>query len=117
MSGKIKKLFPRRRARVRYTSPGPRRQAAAFGIPLIEAHLCPGDRRRQRQHARGRFQPGQEPQGNIKTGANKAAAVAVGKLIAERAKAAGVTAVVFDRGGYLFQAGSRPWPTPPARAA
>jgi len=28
--------------------------------------------------------------------------VLVGKLIAERAKAAGVTSVVFDRGGYLF---------------
>jgi large subunit ribosomal protein L18 len=38
----------------------------------------------------------------LKTGADKAAAGAVGKLLAERAKAAGVTAVVFDRGGYLF---------------
>ncbi len=38
----------------------------------------------------------------LKTGADKAAAAIVGKLIAERAKAAGVTAVVFDRGGYLF---------------
>jgi large subunit ribosomal protein L18 len=37
-----------------------------------------------------------------KTGANKEAAEAVGKLLAERAKAAGVTAVVFDRGGYIF---------------
>jgi large subunit ribosomal protein L18 len=37
-----------------------------------------------------------------KTGANKDVAGAVGKLVAERAKAAGVTAVVFDRGGYLF---------------
>ncbi len=37
-----------------------------------------------------------------KSGANKDAAAAVGKLLAERAKAAGVTAVVFDRGGYLF---------------
>ena len=37
-----------------------------------------------------------------KNGANKNAAEAVGKLLAERAKAAGVTAVVFDRGGYLF---------------
>ncbi|HEY3919503.1 MAG TPA: 50S ribosomal protein L18 [Stellaceae bacterium] len=37
-----------------------------------------------------------------KTGANKDAAGAVGKLLAERAKAAGITAVVFDRGGYLF---------------
>ena len=31
-----------------------------------------------------------------------AAAVAVGKLVAERAKAVGVTTVVFDRGGYKF---------------
>lgn len=35
-------------------------------------------------------------------GGNKEAAAAVGKAIAERAKAAGVEAVVFDRGGYLF---------------
>ena len=36
------------------------------------------------------------------TGGNIAAAQAVGKLIAERAQAAGVTKVVFDRGGYLY---------------
>jgi large subunit ribosomal protein L18 len=35
-------------------------------------------------------------------GGNKAAAEAVGKLVAERAKAAGVTTVVFDRGGFLY---------------
>ena len=40
--------------------------------------------------------------GGLKTGADVAAAVAVGKLIAERAKAAGVSSVVFDRSGYLF---------------
>jgi large subunit ribosomal protein L18 len=38
----------------------------------------------------------------VKTGANKDAASAVGKLIAERAIAAGVKAVVFDRGGYQY---------------
>ena len=38
----------------------------------------------------------------LKTGADKSAAAAVGKLVAERAKKAGVTKVVFDRGGYLF---------------
>jgi large subunit ribosomal protein L18 len=38
----------------------------------------------------------------VKTGANKDAATAVGKLIAERAIAAGVKAVVFDRGGYQY---------------
>jgi large subunit ribosomal protein L18 len=36
------------------------------------------------------------------TGATVAAAAAVGKALAERAKAAGVTSVVFDRGGFLF---------------
>jgi large subunit ribosomal protein L18 len=38
----------------------------------------------------------------LKSGADKAAASAVGKLIAERAKAAGVERVVFDRGAYLY---------------
>src|SRR5215468_1266730 len=37
--------------------------------------------------------------GQLKTGADKAAAAAVGKLLAERAKKAGVANVVFDRGG------------------
>jgi large subunit ribosomal protein L18 len=38
----------------------------------------------------------------LKTGANIEAAKAVGKLVAERASAKGVTDVVFDRGGYLY---------------
>src|SRR5271154_5979124 len=36
------------------------------------------------------------------TGGNVASAKAVGKTIAERAKAKGVTKVVFDRGGYIY---------------
>ena len=40
--------------------------------------------------------------GSLKTGADSAAAAAVGKLIAERAKKAGIKAVVFDRGPYIF---------------
>ena len=40
--------------------------------------------------------------GRLKTGADRAAAEEVGKLVAERAKAAGVQAVVFDRGAYLY---------------
>ena len=35
-------------------------------------------------------------------GGNKAAARAVGKAIAEKAVAQGITDVVFDRGGYLY---------------
>ncbi len=37
-----------------------------------------------------------------RTGGNVAAAKSVGKTIAERAKAKGVTKVVFDRGGYIY---------------
>lgn len=40
--------------------------------------------------------------GTLKTGADKDAAVTVGKLVAERALAAGVSAVVFDRGPFLY---------------
>lgn len=40
--------------------------------------------------------------GSLKTGADKAAAAAIGKLVAERALKAGIKAVVFDRGGYIY---------------
>ena len=38
----------------------------------------------------------------LKTGADRGAAEQVGKLLAERAKAAGIEAVVFDRGAYRY---------------
>jgi large subunit ribosomal protein L18 len=37
-----------------------------------------------------------------KAGSSAEAAIEIGKLIAERAKAANVSEVVFDRGGYLY---------------
>jgi large subunit ribosomal protein L18 len=40
--------------------------------------------------------------GSLKTGADVAAAKAVGKAVAERAAAKGVKNVVFDRGSYIF---------------
>jgi large subunit ribosomal protein L18 len=40
--------------------------------------------------------------GSLKTGADVAAAAAVGKLVAERAVKAGVKEVVFDRGAYIY---------------
>jgi large subunit ribosomal protein L18 len=43
-----------------------------------------------------------ELRSQLKSGANKAAAAAIGKLIAERASAKGVTEVVFDRGSYRY---------------
>jgi large subunit ribosomal protein L18 len=36
------------------------------------------------------------------TGGNITGAEAVGKVLAERAKAAGITTVVFDRGGFAY---------------
>ncbi len=58
---------------------------------MRRARLWPPLRRSTRNCAR-----------RVKTGATAAAAAAVGKLIAERAKAAGITEVQFDRGGYIF---------------
>lgn len=43
-----------------------------------------------------------ELKGKLKTGADVAAAMAVGKLVAERAVKAGVKAIVFDRGSYMY---------------
>ena len=43
-----------------------------------------------------------ETRKSLKGGGNIASAKAVGKIIADRAKAAGVTQVVFDRGGYKY---------------
>ncbi|MFT0861075.1 50S ribosomal protein L18 [Ancylobacter sp. G4_0304] len=40
--------------------------------------------------------------GSLKTGADVAAAQAIGKLVAERAVAAGVKDVVFDRGAFIY---------------
>ncbi len=39
---------------------------------------------------------------SLKTGGDVAAAKAIGKLIAERAQSKGVSAIVFDRGGYKY---------------
>jgi len=40
--------------------------------------------------------------GKLKSGSDKAAAAEVGKLVAERAIKAGVEAVIFDRGAYIY---------------
>ncbi len=54
---------------------------------------------------------------DLKTGADVAAATAVGKLVAERAKAAGVTKVIFDRSGYIYHGRVKALADAPARAA
>ena len=43
-----------------------------------------------------------EGKGGKGSGSNCEAAKKVGQMVAERAKAAGITTVVFDRGGYVY---------------
>ena len=43
-----------------------------------------------------------ETKKNVKGGGNIASAKAIGKAIADRAKAVGISKVVFDRGGYKY---------------
>ena len=94
-------LFDRRRRRVRTAL-----KARAGGRPRLSVH-------RSGRHiyaqiildGEGRTVAAAstlEKEGRAKTGATVASAQDVGRKIAERAKAAGVTRVVFDRGGFLF---------------
>ena len=89
-------LFDRRRRRVRTAL-----KARASGRPRLSVH-------RSGRHiyaqiiddGAGRTVAAASTLG--KAGANVAAAAEVGKTLAEAAKKAGVTSVVFDRGGFLF---------------
>jgi large subunit ribosomal protein L18 len=55
------------------------------GVTVVAAHSAEGGEKGQRRK-----------------GGNVAAAKQVGKAIAERAKAKGISKVVFDRGGYIY---------------
>ena len=89
-------VFDRRRRRVRTTL-----KARAGGRPRLSVH-------RSGRHiyaqiiddAKGHTVAAASTLG--KAGANVAAAAEVGKTLAEAATKAGVTSVVFDRGGFLF---------------
>lgn len=91
-------LFERRRRRVRTAI-----KARAGDRPRLSVH-------RTGRHiyaqviddAQGRTLAAASTLGVSSSGANVDAAAQVGKSIAEAAKAAGVSAVVFDRGGFLF---------------
>ncbi|WP_298687310.1 50S ribosomal protein L18 [uncultured Sphingomonas sp.] len=91
-------LFAKRRQRVRTAL-----RAKGGGRPRLSIH-------RSGRHiyaqiiddAQGHTVAAASTLGQDSSGAGIAAAVEVGKLVAERAKAAGVLAVVFDRGGFLF---------------
>jgi large subunit ribosomal protein L18 len=103
MISKTKDLFNRRRRRVRARIVRRRGGRLRLSVFRSSKHIYAqviDDAQGRTLAAASSLDKGLRP--NLKTGADKAAAAAVGKLIAERAKAAGVTAVVFDRGGYFF---------------
>lgn len=98
-----KKLFNRRRQRVRTNL-----RKVAAGRPRLSVH-------RTNQHIYAQVIDDAngvtvaaassldvDLKKSLKVGSNSEAAAEVGKLIAGRAKSAGVEVVVFDRGGFLY---------------
>ena len=102
MSDKLA-LIARRRSRLRYQlrqkSGGRPRLSVFRSGKHIYAQVIDDKAGRTLAAASSLEKPMRE---GLKTGADKDAATAVGKLVAERALAAGVTAVVFDRGPYIY---------------
>src|SRR5579863_1570106 len=105
MSGKQKSLFERRRTRVRariqrLAEPRPRLSVFRSSHHIYAQVI--DDLAGRTLAAASSVDKELRGEGGRKSGANKDAAAAVGKLIASRALAAGVKSVVFDRGGYMF---------------
>ena len=91
-------LFERRRRRVRTAL-----KSRAGGKPRLSVHRTGKHIYAQLIDDKdGRTVAAASTLGAKASGANVDAAAQVGKDIAEAAKKAGVTTVVFDRGGYLF---------------
>ena len=98
-----KQLFERRKRRVRH-----KLQVQAGGMPRLSVfrsnkHIYAqviDDKAGKTVVAASSME--KDLRGKLKTGGDKAAAAEIGKLVAERAVAAGVTKVVFDRAGYRF---------------
>ena len=103
MSNKPDELFRRRRQRVRFklrqAAKGRARLSVFRSSRHIYAQIIDDDAGRTLAAA-STLDADLKP--SLKTGADTEAAKAVGKLIAERAKAAGVERVVFDRGAYMY---------------
>lgn len=99
----IRKITERRRARVRRTirrSAGGRPRLSVFRSNKNISAQVIDDANGVTLAAASSLE--QDLRGALKSGADKAAAEAVGKLVAERASANGVKEVVFDRGAYMF---------------
>ena len=103
MATKSKELFTTRQRRVRHrirvTATDRPRLSVFRSSRHIYAQVIDDSAARTLAAASSLDKPVRE---QVKSGADRVAAAAVGKLLAERAKAAGINEVVFDRGGYLF---------------
>ena len=104
----------RRHRRVRKKLRGTAGAAAPVGVPLDSATSTPRSSTTRRVARWRRRRPSRTTSGRATTG-NVAAAKDVGKRLAERAKAAGVTTVVFDRGGFKYHGRVAASPTAPAK--
>src|SRR6266516_958366 len=103
VSNKAEGLFRRRRERVRFKLRQAAKGRARLSVFRSSRHIYAqiiDDLAGRTLAAASTLDAGLKP--NLKTGADKGAASAVGKLLAERAKAAGIERVVFDRGAYLY---------------
>ena len=103
VSDKAEALFRRRRERVRFKLRQAAQGRARLSVFRSSRHIYAqiiDDLAGRTLAAASTLDAGLKP--NLKSGADKGAASAVGKLLAERAKAAGIERVVFDRGAYLY---------------
>jgi large subunit ribosomal protein L18 len=103
MSNKPDALFQRRRQRTRFKLRQAGKGRARLSVFRSSRHIYAqiiDDAVGQTLAAASTLDAALKP--TLKTGADAEAAKAVGKLIAERAKAAGVERVVFDRGAYMY---------------
>ena len=103
MASKADALFQRRRQRTRFRLRQVGKGRARLSVFRSSRHIYAqviDDLAGRTLAAASSLDAGLKP--TLKTGADAAAAKEVGRLIAERAKAAGVERVVFDRGAYLY---------------
>ena len=103
MANKPDELFRRRRQRVRYKLRQANKLRPRLSVFRSSRHIYAqiiDDAQGRTLAAASTLDT--EVKKELKTGADSAAAKAVGAALAERAKAAGVAQVVFDRGAYMF---------------
>jgi large subunit ribosomal protein L18 len=100
---KIKKRIERRKGRVRNTLQAAANDRARLSVFRSSKHIYAqiiDDRKGTTLASASSIE--KDMRGKLKTGADVEAAKAVGKLVAERASAKGISAVKFDRGSYRY---------------